>query len=75
MALYGVNELLLFPGLTFLAWSSVGLLVLNNICVSFMGKYAAVSIIIFSGTFDASSATFLMISKLTSAFGKGLIFI
>ena len=71
MALFSVNELFLFPGLIFLGWSGLALLVLNNISASFMGTYAGVSIIIFSGTLDASSATFLMISKLTNTFGKG----
>jgi hypothetical protein len=70
MALYKTNELLLFPGLALLGWSGLGYLVLNNVCVSIMGKFAGLSIIIFSGTFDASSATFLILSKLTGTFGN-----
>ncbi|CBY36856.1 unnamed protein product [Oikopleura dioica] len=68
MALYKTNELLLFPGLAFLGWSGLGYLVINNVCVSIMGKFAGLSVIIFSGTFDASSATFLVLSKLTSTY-------
>ncbi|CAG5110746.1 Oidioi.mRNA.OKI2018_I69.chr2.g5116.t1.cds [Oikopleura dioica] len=71
MALYTSNELLLFPGLVFLAWSGLAYLVINNVCVSIMGRFAGVSVIIFSGTFDASSATFLVLSKMTGTFGKG----
>ena len=70
MALYKTNELLLFPGLALLGWSGLGYLVLNNVCVSIMGKFAGLSVIIFSGTFDASSATFLVLSKLTGTYGN-----
>ena len=72
MALYKTNELLLFPGLALLGWSGLGYLVLNNVCVSIMGKFAGLSVIIFSGTFDASSATFLVLSKLTGTFGNSI---
>ena len=64
MSFYTANELLLFPGLVFLGFPGLGFLVTNIICVPILGGFATIAIIIFSGTFDASSALFLALSKL-----------
>ena len=64
MSLYTANELLLFPGLVLLGFPGLGFLVINIICVPILGSFATIAIIVFSGTFDASSALFLALSKL-----------
>jgi len=63
MALYKTNELLLLPGLVLLGFAGLGFLVTNIICVSILGEFATIAIIVFSGIYDGS-ALFLAMNKL-----------
>ena len=76
ISFYEENNLLLFPGLIFVAFSQNTIYLTDAIAASLFGRYEGVSVILFAGAFDASSGIPLILKKIypTYSLSKMLIF-
>jgi hypothetical protein len=68
IAFYETNNLLLFPGLVFIAFSQGTIYLTDAIAASLFGRYEALSVILFAGAFDASSGIPLILKKIYPAY-------
>ena len=68
LAFYETNNLLLFPGLVFIAFSQGTIYLTDAIAASLFGRYEALSVILFAGAFDASSGIPLILKKIYPAY-------
>ena len=60
--------MLLFPGLTFVAFSQGTIYLTDAIAASHLGRYEGVSVVIFAGAFEASSGIPLILKKIYPAY-------